>query len=266
MRYFAKILMLVLCLTLFGFSVATANDQDKLVLKLGYGVVEGYIERNDSGVGFDLMMAVVKSLEKRGYQVEIIKAPFKRVMAQFTHSNIDMVFPIVSYRGPSRANIKKWGFKEVPLYSSALYNGGQFVIYTRLKEDRIHDVKSLKGLQIGVLAGFFIPGELKAPTKFNVIEIQTPEQAFKILEYGRIDALLVHENLADSVLGKSHSKVLHRGRMFGGILGGFITQQTDSGAVQMANINQAIGDMILDGTYAKILARYPDNKFVLRQP
>jgi len=250
-----------LCFTLAQLSsLAHAKSE----IKIGYGIIDGYINKDQTGPGYEIFQAVTKRLEQRGYQVDITTSPSKRSIAKYLAGELDALFPIVMYRGPSANNYKKWKLPQIPLYSSPLYNGGQFVIYNKSSRPKRNTIKSLKNDHIGVIAGAFIPGELKAPTLYTVSEIATPQQAFKMVAVGRIDSFVVHENWADSSFLKELDGHLHYGKKFGDIYGGFITQQTDDGAVLLGDINHIIATMIVDGTYRQIMNRYPNNEFLIR--
>jgi|GEM_PF-3967393 len=246
-------------------SIATA-EQEKRVLRIGYGIVEGFIESETQGAGVEILNEVVSRLERRGYKVEKRLYPFKRVLAAFMARNLDLAFPIVSAERFTSGGYKKWGFVQIPLYSGPLYNGGNFIIYSRKDQPRFNSTKELKGKSIGVIAGAFIPSDIKSPSPFKVVEIKSGEQAFKMLQRSRIDVFLVHNHWAQGILNGVAPEGLHHGVEFGDIFGGFISQQTNRGAEVLSEINQIIGAMIIDGSYAEIAAKYPESKLVIRYP
>jgi len=238
-------------------------------LKLGYCLVDGFIESEDKGVGVALMNAVSAGLAKRGFKVEPNFVPCLRLQAAFQARKLDLVYPLISDGAAETGGYKKWGFERVPLYSSPLYVGGEFLTYTRVESPKIHETQELKGLLTGIISGAFAPPEIKAPSptsSYEVVEIRTVEQAFEMLRRGRIDAFVIEENRATPYLGGQLPDGLHHGRRYGGIFGAFAAQPTNSGAGYIAEINQVIGRMILDGSYARILATAPENKSVLRYP
>jgi ABC-type amino acid transport substrate-binding protein len=260
---YAFVFGMMLNCTTFGLVLA---EEKKVTLKIGFGVVEGFIEEDLTGPGYDLMRAVVQRLEKEGYSVETQLLPFKRVLRSFQLGRLDVAFPIVNDGPFSRGGYKKWGFEKMPLYSTPLFSSGGFVIFTRLNTPKIDRIESLKDLRIGVITGAFIPSSLKPPTTYQVEEIYSGKQGFEMLKRGRIDAYVVHKRWGQSLLKRDPVTTIHHGAEFNNIIGGFLCQQNGLGASILAQINHAIGAMIMDGTYKKILDSYPLNKFVIRYP
>lgn len=238
------------------------------VVVLGYGVVEGFIEEGGSGPGFEVMREVARRMEADGYVVVIMQDPFRRLLAGFMAGRLDLIFPIVNDGGFVRGGYAKWGFDKMPLYSSPLYHGGKFHIYTRIGEPTLDSVPELRGKRVGIMAGAFVPSALKPPTDYEVDqEITTGEQGFRMLQAKRIDAFLVQSRWGNSMLAAMPPQDdIHHGAPFGTILGGFISHQDEKGARLMARINHHIGRMLVDGAYAAILARHPDNELLIGYP
>lgn len=233
---------------------------------VGYGKVEGYIESRDEGVGTALLREVLKRVELHGYTFETRFQPFERIIKNFIHGEFQICFPIINSGGFRRSGFEKWGFKLQPLYSAPLYTAGGFIIFTRKDQPRHDTLMPLKGRQIGVIRGAYMPNELKGKGPYFVHETNNGEQNFKKLHFGRIDAFVVQKAWGLAILRRMELTDFHHGAEFNTIQGGFIFQQGQTGASLLAEFNQAIGTMILDGTYAAILASYPGNTMVFRYP
>jgi len=242
---------------------ALASEPIQAKIKLGYGVVEGFIEEGEMGVGGSLLKMISKEFEKIGYEVELSKAPFNRVISQYANGHLDVAFPIISGDYMSLDYFKKWKIPFIPLYSIPIYNGGSFAIFTPAQAPIYNSVNELKNSHIGVLAGVYMPTELKAPTSFNVTEIHGIERAIKLLKVGRVDALILHKNWAETVLDTDDLKQLHSGESFSHIYGSFVTQPTSNGAVILAEINKIIATMVIDGRYKKLLAGHATTKTII---
>lgn len=251
-----------LVISLLNANVQAGNPiQPKL--KIGYGVAEGFIEEDTTGVGAAVMKAVATDLEKIGYEIELIKAPFNRIVSQYANGHLDVAFPIISGDYMSLDYFKKWKIPFIPLYSMPIYNGGTFAIFTPVEEPVYHGVSELKNFHIGVLAGVYMPNELKAPTGYKVTEIHGRDRAIKLLRVGRIDALVLHKNWADAVLSEDDLEKLHHGESFSHIYGSFATQPTSNGAVILAEINKILATMVLDGRYKAVLDQHENIKSII---
>ncbi|MEG3619158.1 transporter substrate-binding domain-containing protein [Magnetovibrio sp. PR-2] len=252
-------------MTAFVFLASPASaEPPQKTLNFAYGVVEGFIEEETSGVGYELMRAVLSRLQNQGHEISVTLVPFTRLLNGFQKKHYDLAFPIVKVSNFTLASYKKWGFDEIPLYSRPLYNGGEFVIYTPAKSARLSALRDLIGRDTVVIAGAYIPIDLVPPTSYSVEQVNSGHQAFKMVKFGRVDAFLVHEGWGKSVLTELDISDLHHGQPFGTIEGGFIAQNDEQGKSLIAAINQIISDIIDDGTYAKILKKFPDSTFVFR--
>ena len=113
-----------------------------------------------------------------------------------------------------------------------------------------------------VIAGAYIPIDLVPPTSYKVEHVNSGQQAFKMVKFGRMDAFLVHEGWGKSVLSELDISGLQHGEPFGTIRGSFIAQNDEQGKNLTSTIDQIIADIIQDGTYAKILGKHPDSSLV----
>ncbi|MEG3638202.1 substrate-binding periplasmic protein [Magnetococcus sp. PR-3] len=259
-------LLLLPALLLLLLSPAQADDQP-LSIELGFGIVGGFIEEDYSGPGYAFLEEVTKRLKGKGYEIHTQLLPFKRLITAFNMNKMDVLFPIITSGDLPSGGYAKWGYLRIPLSSMPLYNGGEFVIYTRKDQPKRDNVESLKDLHVGIMTGIYIPTVLLPPSTYNVTEIYGAEQAFKMLHAGRMDALVMHNQWAGVVLDKmAEAEELHHGQAFGAILGGFLTQQDERGARILAHINQSLAEMMMDGTWNKILDQYPNAQTLVRPP
>jgi ABC-type amino acid transport substrate-binding protein len=262
MHFIPLFLTLLLCFT----PLPSQAEDETLQIQLGYGLIEGFIEKDGTGPGNEMLQGVVERLRNKGYGVTTHRQPFKRVISTFVLGKFDAIFPIINSGDLPSGGYEKWGYARTPLTSIPLYNGGRFVIYTHKNQPKRDSVESLKNLKIGVLTGIYIPSVLRPPTDYRIEEIFSATQAFKMLSANRIDALVMHDRWARSILDENPSEEIHHGEPFGTILGGFIVQQEETGARNLAHINQALAEMIMDGTYNRILDRYPNALSIVRPP
>ena len=248
---------------LLAASPAFADTKGESI-RFAYGIVEGFIEEGGAGVGYELMNAVLARLQDQGHQVSVSRVPFKRLLTGFQNKQYELAFPIVKINNFTLEGYRKWGFEEIPLYSRPLYDGGEFVIYTKAETDPLSDLRNLSWRKTVVIEGAYIPIDLVPPTSYRVERVFSGEQAFKMLKFGRVDAFLVHEGWGKSILAELDMSGLHHGKPFGAIRGGFIAQDDEQGAALIRDVNAVIADIVRDGTYQAILNRFPDNKLVVR--
>jgi len=243
-----------------------ASQHSSKPYTIGYGVVEGFINAKNEGVGVELLNEIIKRMEKKGYTLEKKFQPFKRVINKFIEEEMDVIFPIINGGAYKKAGYDKWGFKNMPAHSIPIFTSGSFIIYSTLNEPKYDSVDSLIGKRVGVIRGAYIPSIIKDSKQFILTEVNKGVQSFKMLSKKRIDAFLVQQFWADGILKESKLKGFHHGKKFDTIIGSFIFHQNQKGLNLLAEFNHTIGSMILDGTYKNILNNYPHNKFVIRYP
>ncbi|MEG3619157.1 transporter substrate-binding domain-containing protein [Magnetovibrio sp. PR-2] len=243
-------------------SFASADPQNTSI-EFGFCPVEGFVDEEPKGVGYELMTEVLMRLRAQGYQINESFVPAMRLLNGYKNKQYDVIFPIMKIKNFTLKSFQKWGFDHIPLYSRPLYDGGHFVIYTHVENDRLNRVKDLKGKSTVVIAGAYIPVDLVTPTPYNVEYVDTAEQAFKMVQFGRVDAFLVHKGWGQHVLSGLDLPELHHGEPFENIRGGFIAQENELGEELVSAIDRVIADMIEDGSYAKILEKFPDTKLVI---
>ena len=258
---FARYVAVAACL-LIAYPLSAAPQHE--TINLAYCEVSGFIDDENTGVGYELMNAVLERLRNRGYAVNITYVPAMRMLNGYKNEQFDLIFPIMKIKNFTLESFQKWGFDHIPEYSHPLYDGGQFVIYTHTDNERLDDLQSLLGKSTVVIAGAYIPVDLVAPTHYKVEHVETAEQAFKMVNFGRVDAFLVHKEWGKHALSEIELPDLRHGKAFEDIHGGFIAPDTDKGQKTIAMIDQIIAEMIGDGTYAEILKEFPDTKLVIR--
>jgi hypothetical protein len=247
-------------------SILFANDKPKKSYILSYGKVEGFIESKNSGVGIELLTEIIKRLENRGHKFILRFQPFKRVIKTFIHNEIDVAFPIINGGSFKKAGYDKWGFENMPAHSIPMFTSGGFVIYSKENKTKYNSVESLIGKSIAVIRGAYIPSEIKGSKDILITEVNKGIQSFEMLKRDRIDAFLVHKFWAKGILKESKLDGFEHGDEFDTIIGGFIFHQNQEGLNLLAEFNYVIATMILDGSYNKILKKYPNNKMVIRYP
>ena len=260
-------LFISLCLfaASFSFSLFAWAESSK-TYKLGYGKIEGYIESATEGVGTELLNEVLRRVKSKGYEIEARYQPSLRAISNFIKGEADICFPIINGGDYHRSGYKEWNVSQMPAHSAPLYTAGGFVIYSRSDKQVYDSLDALNGKKVGVIRGAYIPAALKRSKTILVEEVNSGEQNFEKLLRGRIDAFLVQKQWAMGILKQTELKGFHRGKEFDKIIGSFIFQQTQEGMNLLAEFNYAIGSMILDGTYAAILDRYPESKMVIKYP
>ena len=257
---------IILVCTILFFYNAFANTQSTKTYTVGYGVVEGFIDSEYEGVGVELLDEIIKRVQKRGHKIEKRFQPFKRIINTFIKNNMDVCFPIINGGTYEKSGYKKWGFKKMPAHSIPMFTSGSFVIYSKKNRMKHDSLETLKGKNIGVIRGAYIPAKLKKSKEFAIVELNKGVQGFEMLNRDRLDGFLVHKFWAQGILEQNTFKNIHHGKEFETIIGSFIFHQNQDGLNLLAEFNYVIGSMILDGTYKKILAKYPNNKMVIKYP
>ena len=189
---------------------------------------------------------MVEELSRRtGLPANIEFVPWKRAMFLSTSRPRSAIFPLT--RSPDRENQYRW---LAPLYRET------FVFVSMKGSDFVIDhPERNKRQRIGILRGSLMIKFLHQQGYMNIIEAATIEEGVRFLRRGIVDAVCSDQEILRALLG---------GRIDGDYAASPTLRETstwlggsrDFSDADAARFEQAMKDMIEDGTYARLLKKY----------
>lgn len=225
-----------------------AQEQPKPVLVMGtnaeFAPFEFVNEANEI-VGFDVDLAK-EIADRLGYVLEIQNMAFDGLIPALKTKRIDMIVAAMTITEERLLEVN---------FSDPYYNAGQ-VIVVRADNTDINSVEDLKtGRKIAVQLG--TTGDLTAQelvaAEENISRFQQISLAFKEVELGRADAVLVDSPVAERFMKTSEGFKT---------VGEMLTEEEFGIAVNkdnpelLAKINQALADIVADGTYDELIGKW----------
>lgn len=226
---------------------AQPQEQPKQELVMGtnaeFAPFEFVNEANEI-VGFDVDLAQ-EIADRLGYTLKIENMAFDGLIPALKTGRIDMIAAAMTITDERLLEVN---------FSDPYYNAGQ-VIVVRADNADINSVDDLKegrkiAVQLGT-TGDFTAQEITAEE--NISRFQQISLAFKEVELGRADAVLV-----DSPVAERYMKANEGFK----IVGDTLTQENFGIAVNKDNpellgkINQALADIVADGTYDELIGKW----------
>lgn len=237
---------------LFGGNVASADPARTLILLTE--LWPPYVMRDDNGklMGADLELAQIV-LAQLGYQTKIRALPWKRVLQQARMGNCDAVVDI--FNTPERQN---WlHFPEEPLSRS-----GEVLFYPLARPIRFERLADLKGLRIGIQAGYAYSQSFLADTGVVRVAMTGEGNTVKQLHLmmtGRLDGVVLNERVGTYLLATQglQDQVGHAAPMLNDDNRNFLAFTDKPGHDQLAiRFSAALKQFKQTPAYRQLLARY----------
>ncbi len=224
-----------LLLLVFTFNVSISH-----AIKLGTYPIPLMVESADKGIFVELS----KELAKRsGVPMEIIVAPPKRTLADFSDKSIDALFSAldVLLQGPAA--------KTTPVYVKV-----DFIFFK--KGTPFKTLADLKGKTVGITAGYPYVKDVTETKLFTIEPAPSDEQNIMKLEAGRIAAFIVEEKTGLKALAEvgvtdiayAHDSPISKQDVF------YAFQNTTEGQALAEKFSGAIKSIQSDGTFQKLMA------------
>ncbi len=221
--------------------------------KLNLVEIPGFIDSESSGVGAILNAEVLNRINKNhGINFNISLYPAKRAVTQFNKGKADVVFSMIL--GDSSKDLTMT--QSNMTIDSAPIAGSGYAIFTLKNNPKISSMKELEGKSIGALNGVTLPKSLINDFAESIDYVQSMEQNFKKLRLGRIDAIVTIKAAGTTELERFGITDIHYGDEFQYVFACYSAHLNEKGSKLIEYINHAIGEIIKDGTYRKLVGGY----------
>ena len=231
-------------------ATACGGAKDSKVLKVGteptFPPFEFTDEKTGKIDGFDIAL-ISEMAKKAGYEVEITSVAFDGLIAALQSGNIDVVASAMSIT-PERAESVK--------FSEPYVEAGLTIAVTE-KNNVIMGESDLKGKVAGVQIGstgaekaneLKDQGILKSVKTYNTIDV-----AFLDLINGGIDCVINDGPVNEAYMNKNVGKIKIVGDVLISDQYGFAVAKGNDALIEL---NKALKELIEDGTYDKLVAKY----------
>lgn len=203
---------------------------------------------NISGIDADVVREIGRRL---GRDIQIKLEPWRRLEKALKAGKRDCVF---SYFHTERRD-------DYALFTGVPMHVTQYTLfYDPEKFPAAHGLNDFLGQTIGVNRGFNTTPEFhlaKAQSDIEVVEVNEDSQSLKMLELGRIDAVLTNYDVGQyliRVLGLSHLRALEP--PLSTTPAYLVLRRSPELEPLIERFNWALFQILTDGTYARIRARY----------
>ncbi|WP_108650415.1 substrate-binding periplasmic protein [Dongshaea marina] len=210
----------------------------------------GEESRRFTGLAYDV---VIKSFHKAGYRVELTIAPWSRVIKLLQSGLVDAVFPAV--KNPER--LARYLFSE-----SLVYPQNHYLLYVsrnRPSTLRGDGLAMLSGLRVGVYRDFSYGTRWEQLIESNLQihrhRFSEFEHGFRLLDRGRIDALVGYELSFDYALHRLGWKEKFRKLEPFAISRSYLMLGKDQGRMRQ-EFDLGYRALVADGTYHRLLKRW----------
>ena len=204
-----SLLMIVPIISLVGCnnkSNSSKTKYDDNTVIVGYDntfVPMGFLDENCNTVGFDIDLAK-EVFSRLGIKVQFQNIDWAMKDTELNSGNIDVLWSGYTLNENRKKKIK---------YSIPYMNNKQVIV--TLKNSSIHNKSNLKGKSLGTQQGSAGFDAIENDTKLiNSLKNKLPifydsfDNAFRDLEYGRVDGIVVDEVLANYYISKSNKNNL----------------------------------------------------------
>ncbi len=220
------------------------------VLKVGsdasYPPFENVNEQTGKIEGFDidLLNAIGKD---QGFTTDVHNALFDTIFTALAYGQYDLVASASTITDERKQTVN---------FSNPYFVAGQVIVLRKADVGKVKTPDDLAGKTIGVQLGTTgAEAARKIPNTKAVKDYPTAPEAFQALANGDLDAV-VNDNVT------SLSIILNSPQLNLAVVGQPFTQEYYGIAVRkdcaalLAKVNQGLADVIADGTYAQIYAKY----------
>jgi len=114
MRLTPKKLICSLLLMLLPLGLNTLQADTPIKALLEYGQVDGFIDAEGRGVGYEILIETISRLKRDNIHIELKYLPFKRVIRDFLAGNADIAYPIINGGTFEQSGFAMWGFEKIP--------------------------------------------------------------------------------------------------------------------------------------------------------
>ena len=243
--------ILLVLFVMMLFATACGGAKDDKVLKVGteptFPPFEFTDEKTGKIDGFDIAL-ITAMAEKAGYKVEISSVAFDGLIAALQSGNIDVVASGMSITPEREASVK---------FTDPYIDAGLTIAVTE-DDDDITGEADLKdkiaGVQIGTTGAekaneLKAAGLLKGVKTYNTIDV-----AFLDMLNGSIDCVINDGPVNEAYMNKNEGKIKIVGEVLVSDQYGFAVAKGNNQLV--SDLNSALSELIEDGTYDKLVAKY----------
>lgn len=240
-------------------STSAANDkpssaQAVKTYTIALTEIPGFLSTRKTEPGTLINNEILTRIEKRHnilFKSEFY--PVKRATVNFNKGYFDLVFAMSLGDIGSDLTISQTPNS----IDSAPIAGSGYAVFTRKDTKKVNSLAQLNGKNIGVLAGITPPNSFDERSVNSITQSQSIEQSFKMLRKGRIDAVLTIKAVGLDEIKRLDIADIEYGDEFDYIFACYSAHLTPIGAKLIEFINQALGEIIKDGTYKKLVNGYP---------
>ncbi|MBU2713420.1 substrate-binding periplasmic protein [Zooshikella harenae] len=212
------------------------------------GPVPGYTDSLKKGPGSLLTQEIISRLEKDGYKFQLRIVPWARANKLFNSGKVDVLFPELILDDSQK------GMTGMPVDMASQ------VVFNLKGRNKINSIEELYNKKIVFVRGIMKISELLHPS-IDLIEVNAPDQAFKMLRKKRADAYVNW-----LTLDNYNRESFQYGKAIVSRFDAYRFQISNEGAKLMELFNFSFGMMIKDGTYNKIFHQYKVLNILMTQP
>lgn len=220
------------------------------VLRVGsdasYPPFESVNEKTGKVEGFDVDLITAVG-QKQGFQVDVRNALFDTIFTALSYGQYDLVLSAATITDERKQTVN---------FSNPYFVAGQVIVLRKADTGKIKDPDDLAGKTVGVQLGTTGAEAAKGIKNVkSVKEYPTAPEAFQALANGDLDAV-VNDNVT------SLSIILNSPKLNLVVIGAPFTEEHYGIAVRkdctalLDKVNKGLADVITDGTYAQIYAKY----------
>lgn len=240
----------ILSLVSFGDNIPVLHAQTRTTYRVNLIHLPGFVNSADEGLGVRLNQEILRRIEQsEGLRFTVSFYPAKRSFIIFNEGDADLIFPTVL--GTDRDD--PFSYQSPETIDSGPVVGSGYVILTLTRMPQLSALGDLVGKTVGVIRGNTLPRQLDDIAVKEIQEVASMEQNIAKLRAARIDAILVLKALGFAEIRRLKVSDIHYGREFHYVFGGYTAHLSQEGARLIEYLNQAIGELIKDGTYQDIL-------------
>ena len=266
MKTFKKICLILLALTfVFSFAGCSKKDSNKLVMATNASFPPYEYKEGESFMGIDIEVAQ-KIAEKLGMELEIMDVEFGSIVGGVQSGKFDMGMAGMTVTEERLQSVNltdsyATGIQSVIVRADSEYTSYE-EFYTEMDADgKPVDVK--EGIKIGVqqdTTGDIYSSAVPAEWGFkeeNVIRYKTGNDAVQALLTGKVTAVIIDNEPAKSYVASNEGLKILDGVYAEEQYAICIAKDNDE---LMEKINNALKELIEDGTVASIIEKYiPSN-------
>lgn len=242
-----------------GNSGVPAKKTLTVAVQLSYPPYQ-YVE-NGKVVGFEVDL-VEEVLKRLGYQTRWENIPFDTMFTAVSGGKVDMAASTINGWAPKNSLVYSVITKREQIVSLTrpIYLVKYLLVANRQKDPGLTSVDQMKsGMSVAVVQGsteFQYAQKYLAPRGVTVTTVTGGAQAFTAVDSGKADATFAEAGAVHAAA--QQEKNLNAGEPIGELQAGYAWALPKNEPKFFDEINKTIGEVIDDGTYAKLYAKYFD--------